>query len=97
MAIPTFIEANRNGTEWTIRLKEGITTHKGKDFGAQDVLFSFQRIMDNNFPGVTSLGDIDLQNARVVDARTLTVPFKSPYAIFMSALACSFRDRIPKC
>ncbi|MES2433022.1 MAG: ABC transporter substrate-binding protein [Pseudomonadota bacterium] len=90
------ITPNALGTEWTIRLREGVTTHAGKDFTANDVLFSFQRILENKFPGATSLGDIDLANAKVMDPRTLRIPFKSPYAIFKSALTVPFFYMVPE-
>ena len=90
------ITPDAKGTEWTIRLKPGITTHKGKSFGASDVLFSLRRIVQNKFPGTTSLGDIDLDNAKVLDGRTLRIPFKSPYAVFKDALSVPFFSMVPE-
>lgn len=90
------VTPNTPGTEWTIRLRQGITTHKGKSLGASDVLFSLRRIVQNKFPGATSLGDIDLDNAKALDSRTLRIPFKSPYAIFKDALSVPFFAMVPE-
>lgn len=37
---------NADGTEWTLRLKKGLEFHHGKSVTADDVIFSYQRIMD---------------------------------------------------
>lgn len=90
------ITPNAQGTEWTIRLRPGIKTHKGKTLGASDVLFSLRRIVQNKFPGATSLGDIDLESAKVLDGRTVRIPFKSPYAVFKDALSVPFFAMVPE-
>ena len=50
------ITPNNDGTEWTIVIPDGVTTHRGKPFTADDVLFSFNRIVSNKYPGASSLG-----------------------------------------
>ena len=48
------ITPNTDGTEWTIVIPDGVTTHQGKPFTADDVLFSFNRIVSTKFPGSTA-------------------------------------------
>jgi peptide/nickel transport system substrate-binding protein len=88
------IEPNAAATEWTIRVKPGITFHNGNKLTAKDVLYSLQRIKKNNFPGTVPLGPIDLESAVVLDDRTLRVPFSTPYGILTEAIAGLFATRI---
>ena len=39
------ITPNKNATEWTIRVKRGITFHNGKDLTADDVIYTFRQIL----------------------------------------------------
>ena len=48
-------------SKWIIRLRPGVTWHDGKDFTANDVIFTFQRVYSNDFTGKFGLGPIDLQ------------------------------------
>lgn len=94
MVLAESIEPNADATEWTIKLKPGITFHDGSDLTAADVLFSLTRIYDNNFAGKATMGPIDLAGAQVVDDLTLTIPFEKPYSIFVEGLADVFATRI---
>jgi peptide/nickel transport system substrate-binding protein len=73
---------NSDATQWTIRLKKGVTFHNGKPLTAKDVLFTLQRIADPKNPlnGAAALAPLDLANAKVVDSVTLQIPTKTPYA-----------------
>lgn len=78
-------------TEWIIRLREGVTFHDGKALQAEDVIYSFRRILTGNvgrtpFPGGASLGPMDLNGLKALDRRTVLVPFTSPYASFYEHL-----------
>ncbi|WP_284977282.1 ABC transporter substrate-binding protein [Arthrobacter sp. efr-133-TYG-104] len=88
------IEPNADATEWTIRVKPDIKFHNGKTLTSDDVLFSLRRIEQNKFPGLSSIGPIDLASAKVVDPRTLRIPFTAPFAIFVEGLADGFTTRI---
>ena len=39
-------ESNEDGSEWTFHLREGIKFHDGKELVADDVVYTFQRILD---------------------------------------------------
>jgi len=90
------IEPNADGTEWTIRVKPGIVTHAGKPFGAKDVLFTLNRIVKGNYPGATTFGAIDLPASRVVDAQTLVLKYKKPFAILPEALSTAYALMVPE-
>lgn len=48
-ALATSWEPNKDSTEWTFTLREGVTFHDGTDFNADAVVFNFQRISDPDF------------------------------------------------
>jgi peptide/nickel transport system substrate-binding protein len=74
-------------SEWIIRLRPGVTFHDGKDFTADDVIFTFQRVYANNFTGKFGLGPIDLQNTKALDKHTVVVRMTKPFASFPEQLA----------
>ena len=88
------VEANKTATEWTIRVRPGVTFHDGKPLTSKDVLYSLQRIEKEAFPGLVSLGPINLKGAKTMDSRTLRIPFDSPYSILPEGLAGGFTIRI---
>lgn len=94
MVLAESIEPNADATEWTIRVKPEIMFHDGKALTAADVLYSLRRIEKKNFPGLITMGPIDLAAARVMDKRTLRIPFDAPYGILPEGLAGVFATRI---
>jgi peptide/nickel transport system substrate-binding protein len=73
---------NKNATEWTIRVKKGITFHNGKPLTADDVIFTFQQCLNPKAPAPSAslLVPVELSGIRKVDSHTLTVPCKTPYS-----------------
>jgi peptide/nickel transport system substrate-binding protein len=90
------ITPNADGTEWTITIQEGVTTHAGKPFTADDVLFSFQRVLDNKFPGAFLLGPIDLKSSKALDDTTVSVKFSKPYGILRDTLSFPYFYMVPR-
>jgi peptide/nickel transport system substrate-binding protein len=95
MVLATSITPNATATEWTIKIHPGVVTHKGKPFGAKDVLFSFQRMFDNKFAGSTALGPLDLKNSKVTDDTTVLLKYPKPFAILVDALSLYFINMVP--
>jgi peptide/nickel transport system substrate-binding protein len=73
---------NSNATEWTIRLKKGITFHNGKPLTADDVIFTFQKCLDPKAPAPSAslLVPVELNGIKKVDTYTVTIPCKTPYS-----------------
>jgi peptide/nickel transport system substrate-binding protein len=80
---------NKNATVWTIRLREGVTFHNGKDVTADDLIFSINRVINPKSPGeaANSLHGIIASGMKKLDNRTITVPFSMPYSTFPESLA----------
>ena len=83
------MESNADATEWTIRLRKGVTFHDGKPLKAADVAFTFTRILDPKGPlvGAPELGPLDPAAMTLLDDLTLRVRMREPYAIFDEAVA----------
>ena len=79
---------------WTIRLREGVEFHDGKTVGADDVIFSINRIMNPKAPGFVSglMVAIDPKRMKKLDKRTVRLHLKTPD----SQLSSSFAE-IPSC
>ena len=78
-------------SEWIIKLRPDITFHSGKPLTADDVIYTFRRIVTGNtggtpFPGVGALGPMDLGNLKALDSLTVKVPFTKPYSSFLEQL-----------
>ena len=81
------LEPNSNGTVWQIKLRSGVTWHDGKPFTADDVLYTYRRIITKKLIGASRLGALDLARAKKVNKTTITLPLKSPFADLPAMLA----------
>ncbi len=91
--LATSWEPNDDLTEFTFQLRQGVKFHHGKIFNADDVIFTFTRLLDpaTGSPARPALDSID----RVVKVDDYTVRFelKSPNAFLPDAL-CAVQTRI---
>jgi peptide/nickel transport system substrate-binding protein len=80
---------NKDASVWTIRLRQGVTFHDGKDVTAEDLMFSISRVLNPKAPGeaANALHGIIVSGIKKVDNRTITVPFSKPYSTFPESLA----------
>src|SRR5262249_26154387 len=76
-------------TEWVMRVQPDVTFHNGKSLTADDIIFSFQRIMNPKGPkfGAAQLSLLDWRHLQRLDKRTVKFPFTSPYSAFFQLLA----------
>jgi len=102
-AQPMFVLAdeltpNATATEWTLRLKPGITFHNGKPLTADDVIYTFRTVMNPKAPGAAAAGlaSIDAAGLTKLDPLTVRIPCKTPFATLHQALAIpTYSDIIP--
>jgi peptide/nickel transport system substrate-binding protein len=102
-AQPMFVLAdeltpNATATEWTLRLKPGITFHNGKDLTAEDVIYTFRTVLNPKAPAAAAAGlaSIDAPGMTALDNLTVRIPCKTPFATLHQALAIpTYSDIIP--
>ena len=82
---------------WTIRLRRGVEFHNGKTFTADDVIYTWKRILNPKFPNFSSglIKGIDLANTKKLDDYTLQVALHTPNAVFMENLTGTWSLIIP--
>jgi peptide/nickel transport system substrate-binding protein len=82
-------EANPAATEYTVRLKKGLEFGNAKSVTADDVIFSYERILNpkTGAAGVDQLRDLKSGNIKKVDDLTVKFVLERPNAIFWEALA----------
>ena len=79
---------NNSPSEWIIKLHDDVHFHNGKKLGAEDVIYTFRRIITGPaFPGKNCLGPMNVNGLKALDPLTVLVPFNSPYASFYDQLA----------
>lgn len=84
---------NDDGTEWTLKLREGVRFHDGSAFDAADVKYTLERINDPALesPVASVLGMID--HVEVIDPLTVKIVLSSPHAGLI-ALLMDYRVRM---
>jgi len=82
---------NAKATEWTIRLRDGVTFHNGKPLTADDLIFSIHRVLNPKAPGeaASALAGIKAADIKKLDKLTVKVPFSRPYSTFVETLAAN--------
>lgn len=97
MSLAEEITSNSTATEWTMRMRPGVEFHNGKTLTADDVIFSFQRIMNPKSPkpGAAQLSLLDYKNLKKLDQRTILFPFSSPFSPFVQLLADYYYFVVP--
>ncbi len=69
---------------YTFPLREGVVFHDGTDFTAEDVLYSWERVMTMNLPEGQASALVDsVESMRVVDDFTFEVTIQEPDASFL--------------
>lgn len=80
-------EVSEDGTEWTFRLREGVKFHDGSDFTADDVVRTYERLINNEY-GANRLGDFpNFLGAEKVDDYTVVLKTDGPVGNFLNLLS----------
>ncbi len=84
-------------TEWTIKLHSGIEFNNGKTLGADDVIYSLQRILSAKAGlfGAAGLASIDAKNLKKADNLTVIVPLTSPDSTIGDELGQYYNGIVP--
>ncbi|MFA4966017.1 MAG: ABC transporter substrate-binding protein [Thermoleophilia bacterium] len=97
MALAEDVTASPEATEFTARLKPDLVFHNGKAVTADDVVYSFQRILDPKNPqqGATQLIGLTQSGVTKVDDLTVAFRLEKPNAVFKEALAAYSNCIVP--
>ena len=76
--------ANPVGTEWTFKLRKGVKFHHGKEFKAEDVIFTFNRLFEVESPLASVMAKPSAMVA--VDDHTVRFEFALPNAVLLESL-----------
>ena len=93
-------EISDDGLEYTFHLRQGVKFHNGNDFTAEDVAYTFHRMLTveggvntefiDQIKGADELlaGETDtLEGVEVVDDYTIKVALKEPFAGFLASIS----------
>ncbi len=93
------VEPNKELTVWTARIREGLTFHDGRPVRPEDVIATYQRILDpkTTASGAQLLSFLDPANGmRKVDSRTVEFQLERPSALFLDAISEYFQGIVPE-
>lgn len=80
-------------TVWTIRLKKGVLFHDGREFKADDAIFSIKRIRE---PGTISGGHIGpVKSFEKIDDHTIRLVLEAPRSWLPTGLSDPFSSMVP--
>jgi len=78
---------NGTATEWTFKLREGVTFHNGKPFTAADVVYSFNRVQDPKQESPAKAAVAMISKTEAVDFKTVKFTLSAPFADLPLVLA----------
>lgn len=90
-------EPNADLTEWTFKLRSGVTFHDGEPWNADAAMFTFDRILNKDAPqyypelnAQAGLAIVGVKSAEKVDDMTVKVTTKAPWSHLPADLATIF-------
>ncbi|MBN2204037.1 MAG: peptide ABC transporter substrate-binding protein [Thermoleophilia bacterium] len=78
------VSSNADGSEWTVRLKPDVPWHDGRTVSADDVVYSFKRIVDpkNPLDGAAGLGGLTVDGIQKMDDLTVRFTWENANVLF---------------
>jgi peptide/nickel transport system substrate-binding protein len=88
---------NGDAGVWDIKLRQGVEFHNGKTLSADDVIYSLKRITDpkNPLTGAASIGYINRNGIKKLDALTVRVPLTIKNSAFLADVGQYFNGIVP--
>jgi peptide/nickel transport system substrate-binding protein len=105
-----FWKASRDGLTWTFTLRPGVRFHHGREVVADDVVFSFTRVLDPRLKSSAADVFAVIKGARefregraagvaglvALDQRTVQITLSEPFAPFVTVLAMGHAKILPR-
>ena len=79
-------EISEDKLSWTFYLQEDVQWHDGEPFTAEDVVFTYETLLDPDFPGTRQEEFLDLKGVEAVDDHTVRFQLDRPFSPFLSLL-----------
>jgi len=91
------VTPNADATVWTVKLRQGVVFHNGAPMTADDVVYSYKRIIDPKNPkmGATQLAALKSSGIKKIDANTVQFTLDSPNSVFDEAMAVYGNTIVP--
>jgi len=89
-------EISEDGLIYTFALRQGVKFHNGRDFVADDVVYSFNRIMDPATASPSASDFATVVSVEAPDAATAVVTLSAPDASFIAKLMGSSIAIVPQ-
>jgi peptide/nickel transport system substrate-binding protein len=89
------LEPNKAGTQWTIRLRSGLTFHDGRPVTSTDLLSSLRKWAAKGTNAASDLTRVHLAGMKALDSRTVLVPMTLPLFGFPDILAHQGANVVP--
>ncbi len=77
-ALATEWTTSEDGLTWTFTLRDGVTWHDGTDFTADDVVASYNRILDEDVGAANAFRFATVEEVRAVDDLTVEISLTEP-------------------
>lgn len=103
------LEIEDDGRRLRLRLRRDVRFHDGRQFGARDVRYSFERLLRSPYPGVASFllpirgarefrrgHSLELEGLRVLDRHALSIELDEPSGIFPAMLSNPMTAIVPE-
>lgn len=92
-AIAFYWEASEEGKQWTFYLRKGVLFHHGRPLIADDVRFSFLRLMEHSYKHRWLAASIE--SITVKDDYVITISLHMPDELFLQALSKEYMAIVP--
>jgi peptide/nickel transport system substrate-binding protein len=86
-ALATDWEISDDQLTWTFTLREGVTWHDGSDFTADDVVYSYERIMDPDTGAANAFRFASVESVTAVDELTVEITLTEPSPNLLANIA----------
>lgn len=88
--LATSYEVADDNLSITFHLREGVMWHHGREFEAQDVVFTLERLLDPDFGSPWAGQLASIEKVEAVDKYTARISLKEPFAPILSILATAW-------